>query len=38
MGIPCSWVGSSVDWMFSGFYFYVEFVVGDISIVYLGSS
>ena len=38
MGIPCSWANSSMDWMFSGFYFSVEFVVADISIVYVGSS
>ena len=36
MGNPCGRADSSMDWMFYGFYFFVEFVVADISIVYLG--
>ena len=38
MGILCSRADSSADWMFSSFYFSVQFVVVDISIVYLNSS
>ena len=38
MGSPYSRADSGMDWMFYGFYFSVEFVVADISIVYLGLS
>ena len=38
MGSPCGRADSGVDWMIYGFYSFVEFVVADISIVYLGSS
>ena len=36
MGSPCGRTDFDVDWMFYDFYFFVEFVVANISIVYLG--
>ena len=38
MEIPYSRADSSEDWMFSGFYFSVQFVVANISIVFLDLS